>query len=232
MSLLVCMKASQTIIMAADSRGTVGDPRGLTAINDTYTKIFPIGRFGIGLVGVSEMGNTLLDELNKKDVGSITDLNQAVTKIVDESAQCFNRWFGNIPPAQRPVVIATVAGHRTQPNGSHEPMIYMLVSQTNFAPQLFGHMPCMAGVPQYAVYLAHRYYDPSISVEQAKALAEYLIAETASQDPKVGGPIRIAEINVDTGYRELTKEEVEQIHSANEKLNQNLRQFFLQRRTI
>lgn len=231
MSLFVCMKASQTIIMAADSRGTVGDPRGLTAINDTYTKIFPLGRFGIGLVGVSEMGNTLLDELNKKDIGSITDLDQAISRIVEVSAGCFNKWFGNIAPDKRPVVIATVAGHRKRPNGSHEPMIYMLVSQTNFAPQLFGHMPCMAGVPQYAVYLAHRYYDPSISVEQAKALAEYLIAETASQDPKVGGPIRIAEITVASGYRELTKEEVEQIHSENEKLNQNLRQFFLQRRT-
>ena len=190
-----------------------------------------MGRFGIGLVGASEMGNTLLDELNKKDVGSITDLDQAISRIVEESAQCFNRWFGNISPAQRPVVIATVAGHRSHPDDTPEPMIYMLVSQTNFAPQLFGHMPCMTGVPQYAVYLAHRYYDPTISVEQAKALAEYLIAETASQDPKVGGPIRIAEITADSGYRELTKEEVEQIHSANEELNQNLRQFFLQRRS-
>lgn len=233
MSLLVCMKASQAIIMAADSRGTVGDPRGLTAINDTYIKIFPLGRLGIGLVGASEMGNTLLDELNKKGVGNIADFDQAISKIVSESAQCFNQWFGNIPPAQRPIVVVTVAGHRANAGKKPpEPMIYMLISQTNFAPQLFGHMPCMTGVPQYAVYLAHRYYDPGISVEQAKALAEYLIAETASQDPKVGGPIRIAEITADTGYRELTKEEVEQIHSANEKLNQNLRQFFLQRRTI
>lgn len=230
MSLLICMKAEQTIIMAADSRGTIGDPRGLTAINDTYVKIFPLGRFGIGVVGASEMGNALLDELHKKNVANVTDLDQVIARIVDESAQCFNRWFGNISPPQRPGVLLTVAGHRMHPSMTPEPMIYMLVSQTNFAPQLFGHMPCMTGVPQYAVYLAHRYYDPSISVEQAKALAEYLIAETASQDPKVGGPIRIAEINVDTGYKELTKEEVERIHSANEQLNQNLRQFFLQRR--
>ena len=232
MSLLVCMKAGQAIIMAADSRGTVGDPRGLTAINDTYIKIFPMGRFGIGLVGASEMGNALLDELNKKNVGNITDFDQTISKIVEESAQCFNRWFGNITPDKRPTVIATVAGHRKRSGGSYEPMIYMLISQTNFAPQLFGHMPCLTGVPQYAVYLAHRYYDPTISIDQAKALAEYLIAETASQDPKVGGPIRIAEITIDAGYRELTTEEVEQIHAENEKLDQNLRQFFLQRRSI
>ena len=35
----------------------------------------------------------------------------------------------------------------------------------------------MIGVPQYAVYLSHRYYDPSISVKNAAALAEYLIAK-------------------------------------------------------
>ncbi len=228
MSLVICMKAEETIIMAADSRGTVGDPRGLTAINDAYIKIFPLGRFGIGLVGASEMGNTLLDELNKKGVGNISDFDQVVSKTVSESAQCFNQWFGSIPPAQRPSLLITVAGHRINVGTNPEPMIYMLFSQTNFAPQLFGHMPCMSGVPQYAVYLAHRYYDPGISVEKAKALAEYLIAETASQDPKVGGPIRIAEITVDTGYRELTKDEVGEIHAANEIVNQRLRQFFLE----
>lgn len=226
MSLLVCMKAGQTIIMAADSRGTIGDPRGLTAINDTYIKIFPLGRFGIGLVGVSEMGNTLLDELNRKNIGSINDLGDAIPKIAKESAECFNRWFGNIPHDRRPIVLVTVAGHRINAD-KQEPMIYMLGSQTNFAPQLFGHMPCMSGVPQYAVYLAHRYYDPSISVKQAKALAEYLITETASQDPKVGGPIHMAEIPPDSGYRELSKEELEEIHASNEELNQNLRKFFL-----
>jgi len=231
MSLLVCMKAGQTIIMAADSRGTVGDPRGLTAINDTYIKIFPLGRMGIGLVGSSEFGNTLLDELRKKNVGSIADFDHAIARIVSESAQFFNQWFGNIPLAERPPVILTVAGHRTNANRPPEPMVYLLVSQTNFAPQLFDQVPCLTGVPQYAVYLAHRYYDPSISVDQAKALAEYLIAETASQDPKVGGPIRIAEITAAVGYRELADEEVVKIHSANEELNRNLRQFFLQRRT-
>jgi hypothetical protein len=52
----------------------------------------------------------------------------------------------------------------------------------------------MIGVPQYAIYLSHRYYDPNISSDKAAALAEYLISETASQDPKVGGPIKIAKV--------------------------------------
>ena len=35
-------------------------------------------------------------------------------------------------------------------------MIYLLASNTRFAPQLVGGYPMMIGVPQYAIYLSHR----------------------------------------------------------------------------
>lgn len=228
MTLVVCMKSSEGIVLAADSRGTIGDPRGLTAINDTQVKIFPLGKCGLGLAGASEMGAVLLDELRKKDIDSCSDVDEAVTRLVAECAQFFRQWFQAIPPQQRPAVLLTLAGYRFDDSGNAEPLIYLLNSQMNFAPQLFS-IPCLSGVPQYAVYLVHRYYDPSISLEKAKALAEYLISETASQDPKVGGPIRIAEVTPDNGYRELTEEEVRKINDANKELNLQLREFFLER---
>jgi 20S proteasome alpha/beta subunit len=227
MTLIVGMKANKAIILAADSRGTVGDPRGLTAINDSYEKLFQVGSCGLGAAGASEIGAALLDELRQKNIGNITNINSAIQQVVHESAECFARWFREIPPAQRPGVLLTLAGYRFPTGQQPEPMIYLLNSQANFAPQLFGNMPCLSGVPQYAVYLVHRYYDTAISVEKAKALAEYLIAETASQDPKVGGPIHMAEITPDNGYRKLTQEEVAVIHQSNEELNQRLREFFL-----
>ncbi len=39
MTLIVAMKSKDAIILGADSRGTIGDPRGLTAINDTYQAV-------------------------------------------------------------------------------------------------------------------------------------------------------------------------------------------------
>ena len=60
-----------------------------------------------------------------------------------------------------------------------------------------------------------------------RLLAEYLIAETASQDPKVGGPIHLSEITPENGYRELSGSEVETIHQSNSELNARLRDFFL-----
>ena len=226
MTLIVAMKSKDAIILGADSRGTIGDPRGLTAINDTYQKIFPLGCCGLGIAGTSEMGNVLLDELQKGAIQQISNIDDGVRQVGQHSAQYFSQWFGNIPPEKWPGVLLTLAGYRfnqTQP----EPMIYLLNSQLNFAPQLWGDYPCLSGVPQYAVYLAHRYYAPSISAEQAKVLTEYLIAETASQDPKVGGQIHIAEITPQNGYIELTKQEVDVIRKNNQSLNKAIRQVFL-----
>ena len=84
MSLVIAMKAVDGIVMAADTRGTVGDPRGLTAIDDNYQKIFPLGQCGIGFAGAAEMGNTLLDELHKKGLDNFEDIDAAVGGIQPE----------------------------------------------------------------------------------------------------------------------------------------------------
>jgi 20S proteasome alpha/beta subunit len=228
MTLVIAMKASNGIVLAADSRGTIGDPRGLTAINDTQTKLFRLGTCGLALAGASEMGAVLLDEMRKLGVDRIADVDAAVSQVFTISSTLFSQWFRETPPPQRPGVLFTLAGYRIKEGAAPEPMIYLLNSQLNFAPQLFDRTPCLSGVPQYAVYLVHRYYDPSISLDKAKALAEYLINETASQDPKVGGPVRMAEITQSTGYRELATDEVRAISAANEDLNQRLRTFFLE----
>lgn len=225
MTLIVAMKALDSIIMAADSRGTIGDPRGLTAINDSQVKLFPLGCCGLGIAGASEMGAVLLDELKRTNCGD--NIDNVIKEVVKHSADSFSGWFRDIPPSQRPGVLLTLAGYRFNAGKKPEPMIYLLNSQANFAPQLFGNMPCLSGVPQYAVYLVHRYYEPNISMDKAKALAEYLVAETASQDPKVGGPIHLSEITPENGYRELSEGEVKIIHQSNSELNTRLRAFFL-----
>jgi 20S proteasome alpha/beta subunit len=227
MTLIVGMKADNAIILAADSRGMMGDPRGLTAINDNQNKLYQLGRCGFGLAGASELGAALLDEYRKKDIDKLTNVDEVMNRISSESADLFNKWFGNIPHDKRPGVFITLAGFRNQESKKPEPMIYLLDSNHNFAPMLVGAYPSYAGIPQYAVYLGHRYYDPSISPKRAMALAEYLISETASQETKVGGKIRMAIITPKEGYKELPEEEVRAIHDENNALNQTLREFFL-----
>ncbi len=166
-----------------------------------------------------------MDEFSRKDLGKLPDVYETVTGVAGAAADLFAGWFRDIRPNERPAVLMILAGYR-ESGGKLEPMIYLLNSQLNFAPQLFADK-CLAGVPQYAVYLFHRYYQPNITLDRAKALAEYLIAETASQDPKVGGPIHIAEVTPQKGYRKLTAQDVEVISQKNATLNAKLKKFFL-----
>ena len=84
----------------------------------------------------------------------------------------------------------------------------------------------LAGVVQYAVYLAHRFYREDLSRDQLSRLAAFLISETATQDPKVGGPIHIATLSVDDGYQELSPEDVASVNDGNAELTKSMRDFF------
>ncbi len=226
MTLTVALTARDGIVMATDSRGTVGDPRGLTAISDDAVKLFGLGACGLTTAGASELGAALLDELQKAGLGQFPDIDLAAAQIRPKCAALYQEWFGQIPPKERPAVMFTLAGYRSPRSAAPRPLTYMLVSPNNFAPMLFESKPCLAGVPQYAVYLVHRYYDATIDLERAKSLAEYLITETASQDPKVGGPVQMATITPSSGFSSLTPEAVRSIHDGNDRLNSRLRVFF------
>ena len=224
MTLIVALKAVEGIVLATDSRGTIGDPRGLTAINDTQEKLFQLGKCGIAFSGGSEVGAALLDEFRKKGANELKSVDNAVDQLAPQAADLYAQWFREIPAQQRAGVLLLLAGYRYSDDSPPEKIIYLLNSQMNFAPQLCGNT-MLAGVPQYAVYLLHRYYNKNITVAKAVALAEYLIAETASQDPKVGGAIKISVVTP-RGYREVTEKQVLAAHKKNEALNTQLQKFF------
>ncbi|RWD60330.1 hypothetical protein [Mesorhizobium sp.] len=223
MTLAVAIKAVDAIVVAADSRGTIGDPRGLTAVNDTQRKLFQFGNCGLAIAGASEMALAIIDEFGRQGLNQPQDVDAAVAAFA-QAAIWSDNWYRGIPTAQRPGALFILGGYRTV-GGQSVPLVFLLNSNTAFAPQLANAYPMMAGVPQYAVYLSHRYYDPSMSGDNAAALAEYVISETASQDPKVGGPVKIAKVTPQ-GYQELTDAQVKALQRRNQTLNKKLKTFF------
>ena len=224
MTLAIAIKATDAIIIAADSRGTIGDPRGLTAVNDTQQKLFQFGSCAIAISGAAELTQALLDELGRRGLHNPVGIDAAVAAF-GQAADIYDGWLQNVIAERRPAIAIILAGYRSVDGAAPLPMVYVLTSDTRFAPQLAGAYPMMIGVPQYAIYLSHRYYDPTMSCDNAAALAEYLISETASQDPKVGGPIRIAKV-LSNGYQLLTDDDVSALKKLNQKLNDRLKRFF------
>jgi hypothetical protein len=60
-TLLVALKGSDGLVLAADSRGTFGDPRGTTAQNDSQLKAHVLRpHVGLLMAGAGELGTSLL----------------------------------------------------------------------------------------------------------------------------------------------------------------------------
>lgn len=225
LTLIAGLQGVDGLVLAVDSRGTVGDPRGLTAINDSHVKLFQLtSHVGAAIAGSSELAAQLISEirLNLTANPSFVFIDDVMNLTRNILRSRYADWFGAVPPDQRPGVIFMLAGFTVPP---HQPKIYILASQVDFAPQLFARH-ALAGVPQYAIYLLNRLYSPDMTRQNLVSLAAYVISETATQDPKVGGPIRIAEMSPDTGYSEIGPEVIAEINARNDIQNKHLKEFF------
>ncbi len=226
MSLAVALEGSDGVVLAVDSRGTIGDPRGLTAINDTHEKLYRITKWsGICIFGAAEIGVELVRRIN--DAITSTAAAEAYVDKIEEKVRATARkeyasWFSTLPVENRPGLGLMLSGITT----AKRPRTVLFGSGLDFAPQVAVAGLMLGGVPQYAIYLSHRFFDRTQPVPKLANLAEYLISETATQDPKVGGPIKIALITVDNGYKDLTTEEVLAIHTRNLKQSQVLKENF------
>ena len=205
-------------------------PRGVTAQNDSMRKAFVLTSHVAAVeAGSSELGAMVLkqtrDAIAKQNgVDGIVDV---VNLLHQTSRACYDAWFPSLPqtsipnPATggvigRPDLIFILGGYEKGQDGTFaHPVIYQLNSALNFAPMIHDYGFAVAGIPTYALYLLNRLYQPDRKAEEELVpLAVYAISETASQDGKVGGPIRVVVV-CPTGSKELTDTEVDNIVKRN-----------------
>lgn len=206
MTLGLGIETNGGIVLASDSRATVGDVRGLTANNDAAMKIFkPVPKVAVALSGNAETGNTLMLHHITPALAPLAAL--PITNVLDVGATMqvagrhyFTQNFGNptwlLNGAGQPVatpradVWYLLAGYT--PDGTPKLITIPSILPINFALCLSTTGFAAIGVVHYALYLLNRLYRRDISLDVAKDLAAYCIEETASQDGKVGGPLRMA----------------------------------------
>lgn len=232
MSLLVALSAKDGIVVASDSRGTFGDPRGITAQNDSQKKLYIVSKYAAILVaGAGELGASVMAQVTSAisdDLGASQVME--TTRNVVRSA--YASWFQNfamqpglaLPVPVRPELTLLLAGYDFH-NGQHEQRIYQLISQFDFAPMLHNYGFALTGIAQYALYLLNRLYEVGKGLSELETLAEYVITETATQDGKVGGPVQMAVITPE-GCKEVGKEEISKMAVTNKERNQDLKETF------
>jgi len=234
MSLAIAIQTNKGIVVASDSRGTFGDPRGVTGANDTIQKVYGLTKYtAMAVAGANEIGATLLDLLLPiiKNLEGIDDILQATRQLFGSK---YSEWFPNLPAMpspqaphlQRPGLVVILAGYRMVDGKPAQPMLYSMISQLGFVPSLSNYGFAIIGVPQYAIYLLNRLYSKDMSLQSAIELAAYCISETATQDGKVGGAIQIAEITTKNGFKAYTQKEVDDITEENKKQSHSLQSLF------
>jgi len=69
MTLTVTLSVKDGIVFATDSRGTIGDPRGLTAQNDTIKKMYIVGKQTVlQMSGANETGAMIIEEILQANI--------------------------------------------------------------------------------------------------------------------------------------------------------------------
>ena len=237
MTLLVCIKSEGKLVLACDSRGTFGDPRGVTAQNDSQVKLYRLtDRVGIMVAGVGELGATVVQRLQSQLSEPKAGIDEVLPKVSASLSSMFDQWFPiekfQVQPldqgeATRPDIACIVAGFPAagRPKDRNAE-IYSLLSPLNFAPLLHNYGFALSGVAQYALYLMNRIYRDDITLDNAIAMAHYVITETATQDGKVGGQVRMATIDPARGYQDLPPGRVSELPSRDRKVNEELAELF------
>lgn len=224
MTLVTALVARDSIVLAGDSRGSFGDPRGFMAVSDMRKKIFPLSQYcGIGISGPPDLASALLKDLDKEMAAqSAVYIDEVLGQARERLRSRYNESFRAFPIERRPVIAFIIAGYEKD----FKPRVYTISSEFDYAPMLSDPGFSILGLPLFPTYLVNRFYSPKASAEQIAALAEFITFETATQDPKVGGPITLALIVPHHGYQELDEDSVGAIHRRNEEQLLRLRRYF------
>jgi len=237
LTLILCLRGKDGMVLASDSRGTFGDPRSVTAQNDNMQKVYGISKYvGVLLAGSGELGAMLIGEISNevknKNVEGATSVMNVARQILKKR---YDEWFARflLQPIQgvqgpvRPSLTAIIGGYDLDDNGKPAiQRIYSLNCHWDFAPMLHDYGFGLEGVAQYALYLLNRLYTPESAVKNLLPLAAYVITETASQDGKVGGPVQMLKIMSEEGCKMLASEEINTIIASNISKSDNLKVSF------
>jgi len=212
MTLTIALQGSNFVVLGCDSRGTFGDPRGAQAIIDVMIKTSILApHVGVVMSGAGELGDALTEEFVTSHQNTGLDgATEVMRQFRAHLAQKWNEYFATVPFEHRPPCIFTVGGLDPVNQVYATPVIYTLLSLFGFAPSLHRYGFACTGVPAYATYILNRRYERTASADVLAGLVAFAIRETASQDQRVGGPIRIT-IARPQGIEELNQTQIENL---------------------
>src|SRR6266568_1517851 len=159
MTLLVALKGRDGLVLAADSRGTFGDPRGVTAQNDAQQKAHILSpHVAVLAAGSGEVGALIIDMAKQQVAANGTDGATPVMNVLRDTVRArYAEWFPSVPPVL-PFALIQTGQVATRPDlaflvGGYEldgtPRLFGLGSLVDFSPMLHDYGFALQGIAQY-----------------------------------------------------------------------------------
>ncbi len=216
MTLVTAVQGKDFVVVGTDSRGTFGHPNVAYSAYDTMQKLVVLTpHVAVLTYGVGEVGDNILQEVKRdklqQQVEQIDGISDVLRELQKYCLDKWNQWLKNVPFEARPAIGYIVAGLDKNSESEYSiPKIYSMNSMVGFMPGFHRYGWANGGIPIYAVYLYGRRYKSDMSLDELSGLAAYVISETASQDHRVGGPLKMAQI-LPKGCESLSEEQIKEL---------------------
>lgn len=223
MTLAFALRGSNGLVLGADSRVT--SPTGTA---DTSTKFLQVNReIGILTYGLAEVGyksiNALVDEVNAYSDFSATPKKRVVhfSEIASKAKEICKKHYDEITAQykkQEPKLtdrdLGTgfiLAGYDA--NETNQFKIYHY-SSPDF--NVEERPDIIAAQWHISQFLTDHFYYQEMDVEQLKRLAVFMLIETETISPSVGGRLKIATVTLEGGFQQLNEKEIQDLICENQ----------------
>lgn len=225
MTLAFALRGSNGLVLGADSR--VSGPLGTS---DTSTKFLQVNReIGVLTYGLAEVGynsiNRLVDEVNNYSNFSSSTKKRIVhfTDIVNEAKRIFKEEFEKILPKIQKEVDGIQADDPRLNTGfilggydSNETNQFKIIHMESPAFEPEERQEIIAAQWHISQFLVLHFYYPEMDVEQLKRLAAFLLIETETISPTVGGRLNLATVTLGGGFQQLNEDDVHKLINENQ----------------
>jgi 20S proteasome alpha/beta subunit len=232
MTLAMALRGCDGLVLATDSRVTKRSIRGSgmeVSTADTSEKFLQINRdTGVMTYGLANPGyqgiSRLAQYAKQKPLLYFSDVVEAAERIFDQE---FGKWSTK----------EVKKGRRVDESGLVGFIVGGYSSETNSFEICHWESPefeikkyrtfLIAAQWHIARFLINHLWYPEISVKQLIDFAVFVMIETASAEPTVGGPIQLATVTLDRGFQRIPLKDVEEIIQRNQKRFSDFRKILL-----
>lgn len=225
MTLAFALRGSNGLVLGADSRMS-----GPTGTADTSTKFLQVNReIGVLTYGLAEAGYTAINRLVDQ-VNAYSDFtgqsNQKIvhwSDIVKEAAKIFkdtfNEKFSEIKKQIEEIKIndpRLSTGFILGGYDANESNQFKIVHFSSPDFKLEERADIIAAQWHVSQYLVNHFYYPEMDISQLKRLAAFMLIETETVSPSVGGQLKLATVTLQGGFQQLNEKDIQQLISENQ----------------